>query len=60
MDNLRSSEKHSQASQAHEVLGVNFHDFIAREEYTTTYELASEFGISLGDVRKLKKQLYRS
>lgn len=43
-----------------EVFGVDFHDFIQKENNSTSVELATEFGLTLGDVRKLKKQLHRS
>ena len=43
-----------------QLFGVDFHDFIQRQQQSTTFELASEFGLSLGDVQKLKKHLERS
>jgi hypothetical protein len=42
------------------LFGVDFHDFIQKEHNNTTFELASEFGLTIGDVRKLKKHLERS
>lgn len=42
------------------LFGVDFHDFIQSEQHNTTFELASEFGLSIRDVRKLKKHLERS
>ena len=42
------------------LFGVNFHDFIQRDQNATLVELASEFGITTGDVRKLKKHLERN
>jgi len=42
------------------LFGVDFHDFIQSEQHNTTFELASEFGLTTGDVRKLKKHLERS
>jgi hypothetical protein len=42
------------------LFGVDFHDFIQKEQHGTSFELASEFGITIGDVRKLKKQMERS
>lgn len=42
------------------LFGVDFHDFIQKEQQATSFELASEFGITVGDVRKLKKHLERS
>lgn len=43
-----------------QLFGVDFHDFIQREQQASMFELASEFGLSLGDVKKLKKHLERS
>ena len=58
---MRFSEKgqHTQISENH-LFGVDFHDFIAKEQATTSVELASEFGLTVKDVRQLKKQLHRS
>ena len=58
---MRFSEKGMNTQSADSRLfGVDFHDFIQKEQQTTTFELASEFGLSIGDVRKLKKHLERS
>ncbi|MDQ0269856.1 hypothetical protein [Cytobacillus purgationiresistens] len=42
------------------LFGIDFHDFIQSEQQSTMIELASEFGVSTQDVRKLKKKLSRS
>jgi hypothetical protein len=42
------------------IFGVDFHDIIQKEQQSSAYELASEFGLTLGDVKKLKKHLERS
>lgn len=47
-------------SPENQLFGVDLHDFIQQEANSTTYELASEFGLTLGDVKKLKKRLERS
>lgn len=58
---LRSSDKHSHSNKASKSLfGVNFHEFIDQQDQSTMYEVASDFGISLGEVKKLKKRLNRS
>ncbi|MCU9613981.1 hypothetical protein OEV98_10450 [Caldibacillus lycopersici] len=58
---MRSSDKHELSNlSGNDVLGVDFHDFLVKQTNSTTYELASEFGISLGDVQKLKKQIQRN
>lgn len=58
---MRMSEKgmHAQASE-NRLFGVDFHDIIQKEQQSSAYELASEFGLTLGDVKKLKKHLERS
>lgn len=43
-----------------QLFGVDFHDFIQKEQSSNMIELASEFGLTIRDVRKLKKQLERS
>ncbi|MDF0726808.1 hypothetical protein PY093_08780 [Cytobacillus sp. S13-E01] len=58
---MRFGEKIQMSQQGtNEVFGVDFHDFIQKENNSTSVELATEFGLTLGDVRKLKKQLHRS
>jgi hypothetical protein len=58
---MRMSNRGFQANSIeNQLFGVDFHDFIQQEANSTTYELASEFGITLGDVKKLKKRLERS
>ncbi|MCP8967282.1 hypothetical protein [Ectobacillus ponti] len=50
---------HFSTDGAKQLFNVSFHDFAEREQNTTTLELASEFGISLQDVKKLKQHLGR-
>ncbi|MFP5106435.1 hypothetical protein ACSU6B_06650 [Neobacillus sp. C211] len=58
---MRASEKGMNIqSMDGRLFGVDFHDFIQKEQNTTPFELASEFGLTIGDVRKLKKHLERS
>jgi hypothetical protein len=58
---VRSSEKGlTIQSMDGRLFGVDFHDFIQKEQHATSFELASEFGLTIGDVRKLKKHLERS
>jgi hypothetical protein len=58
---MRLSDKgmnvHSSESR---LFGVDFHDIIQKEQQFSAYELASEFGLTLGEVKKLKKYLERS
>ncbi|ALC89829.1 RNA polymerase subunit sigma-70 [Bacillus sp. FJAT-18017] len=58
---MRFSDKGMHAHSGEKgVFGVDFHDFIEKEQNSGTYELASEFGLTIRDVRKLKKRLERS
>jgi hypothetical protein len=58
---MRMSNRGFQVNSAeNQLFGVDFHDFIQQEGTSTSYELASEFGLTLGDVKKLKKRLERS
>lgn len=58
---MRTTKKTSMSQQGYnQLFGVDFHDFIQKEQHASSIELASEFGISLRDVRKLREQLRRS
>lgn len=58
---MRFSDKGMSATTGeNQLFGVDFHDFIQKEQQTNAYELATEFGLSIGEVKKLKKQLERS
>lgn len=58
---MRNSSKSMSATLGeNQLFGVDFHDFIQQEQHATMYELATEFGLTLGDVKKLKKHLNRS
>ncbi|RIW37654.1 RNA polymerase subunit sigma-70 [Bacillus salacetis] len=58
---MRESEKGRMSSNGeNQLFGVNFHNFLEREKNTDTFELASEFGLTLAGVRKLKKKMERS
>ncbi|WP_042354950.1 hypothetical protein [Bacillus rubiinfantis] len=58
---MRASDKgmNIQSIEGH-MFGVDFHDFFQKEQHSTPVELASEFGLTLREVRNLKKQLHRS
>lgn len=61
MTTVRNSEKGEFVhQQGGELFHVDFHEFIRKEPDATPYELAAEFGLTLRDVQKLKKQLFRS
>ncbi|WP_169917330.1 hypothetical protein [Alkalihalobacterium alkalinitrilicum] len=44
----------------HQLFHVNFHDFVEKENSSTSMELADEFGLSLREVKQLKKKLGRN
>ncbi|WP_165786660.1 hypothetical protein [Heyndrickxia camelliae] len=43
-----------------QIFHTDFHHFIERENQTHSMELASEFGLSLGEIKLLKKKMERS
>ncbi|MEH7332754.1 hypothetical protein V7161_08965 [Neobacillus drentensis] len=58
---MRSSDKGMNIQSMNgRLFGVDFHDFIEKEQHASSIELASEFGLTMSDVRKLKKLLGRS
>lgn len=58
---MRYSEKaFSTHDGENQLFGVDFHDFIQKEKNANMIELASEFGLTTKDVRKLKKKLERA
>ncbi|WP_425383216.1 RNA polymerase subunit sigma-70 [Rossellomorea oryzaecorticis] len=48
------------ANGENQLFGVNFHHFVEREKDAMNVELASEFGLSLREVKLLKKKMERS
>lgn len=55
---LNYSEKNKHVQRTNNLLfGVDFHDFIQKEQQSTVYELATEFGLTYKDVRELRRQL---
>ncbi len=58
---MRNNEKSGVIqSGINQIMGIDFHDFIQREQNNTLVELASEFGLQVREVKSLKKQLGRS
>ncbi|KQL53437.1 RNA polymerase subunit sigma-70 [Heyndrickxia shackletonii] len=43
-----------------QIFHTDFHHFIEKENQAGSVELASEFGLSLGEVKLLKKKMERS
>lgn len=48
------------SSGSNQLFGVDLHDFTQKESSNSFVELATEFGVSVGDVMKLKKQMERN
>jgi hypothetical protein len=58
---VRNSAKGEFAqARTSDLFHIDFHEFMKREADLAAFELASEFGLTLREVQKLKKQLYRS
>lgn len=57
---MRNSDKGELMHTRRDIFGVDFHDFMVKEQNESSFELASEFGISLREVKNLKKHLNRS
>ncbi|MBE3569886.1 MAG: hypothetical protein IMW92_07165 [Bacillales bacterium] len=58
---MRANEKQTMGLSVNNPLfGVNFHDWIDREKEENSWELASEFSVSLNEIKQIKKRLERS
>lgn len=58
---MRTNNKGNEAiNRGNQLFDVSFHDFLAKESTSTMLELASEFGISMQEVKKLKKHIGRA
>lgn len=57
---MRSHEKHWSSINNKEVFGINLHKFMEMEEHANSMDIAQEFGLSIGEVNKLKKKINRT
>ncbi|MDC3412425.1 hypothetical protein NC797_04890 [Aquibacillus sp. 3ASR75-11] len=57
---MRYNERQQYAHTLQNQFGVDFHKFMEAEGNANQMELAQEFGISLGEVKKLKDKLDRA
>ncbi|GGH68490.1 hypothetical protein GCM10010978_01510 [Compostibacillus humi] len=57
---MRMQDKHYHTANNKDIFGVNLHQFVEMQDQTNYMEIAEEFGISIGEVKKLKKKLQRS
>lgn len=54
---MRSNEFSKEKQRSAEIFGVSFHDFLEKQSTKTSMELASEFGVSLSEIKKLRKHM---
>ncbi|SEQ15695.1 hypothetical protein SAMN05216232_1726 [Virgibacillus subterraneus] len=57
---MRIQEKHWNSNMSKDIYGANFHRFIEVEDQFNHMEIAEELGITLGEVKKLKKKITRT
>ncbi|WP_070120772.1 RNA polymerase subunit sigma-70 [Bacillus marinisedimentorum] len=58
---MRYNRKNETANNGNsQLFGVDFHDFMQKQETSSSMELAQEFGLSLKDIRALKEKMMRS
>jgi hypothetical protein len=57
---LRYQEKHWNAHNSQDIFGVNLHRFLELEGSAGHMEIAQELGLSLGEVKALKKKINRA
>lgn len=57
---MRIEHNHWHAKENKDVFGVNFHRFLEMEGSANHMEIAEELGISIGEVKALKKKVTRT
>jgi hypothetical protein len=58
---MRSSQRQQMHHNSlNPLFNMDYHNFVERENQNTNLELASEFGLSLRDVKLLKNKLNRN
>ncbi|WP_165769126.1 hypothetical protein [Virgibacillus profundi] len=57
---MRFNEKQWNSANNKDILGVNIHHFMEMEGHSNHMEIAQEFGISIGEVKMLKKKINRA
>ncbi|WP_176481900.1 hypothetical protein [Paucisalibacillus globulus] len=57
---MRMNEKHWNSQNNRDVFGVNLHRFVEMQDSSGHMEIAQELGISLGEVKALKKKINRT
>lgn len=57
---MRSGKQYDRYTHPNsKIMGVNMHRFTEVEQVADNYELATEFGLSLKEVKELKKRIGR-
>lgn len=57
---MRVNEKQWQSTIQQQLNGVDFHRFMEIEGESSPLEIAQEFGITLGEVKRLKRKVTRT
>ncbi|WP_179151894.1 hypothetical protein [Oceanobacillus senegalensis] len=57
---MRMQDKQWNVGNSKDVFGVDLHHFMNLDGHANYMEIAEEFGISIGEVKMLKKKLNRS
>lgn len=57
---MRQQDKQWYAGNSKDIFGVDLHRFVDLDGHANHLEIAEELGISIGEVRMLKKKLNRS
>lgn len=57
---MRVQEKQWNTNTNKEIFGADFHRFMEMEDQFNYMEIAEELGVSLGEVKRLKKKITRT
>ncbi|MFC4022675.1 hypothetical protein ACFOUV_02435 [Oceanobacillus longus] len=57
---MRMNDKQTNVNDQKDIFSTDLHHFVEMEGRGTHLEIASELGISIGEVKMLKKKLNRS
>ncbi|WP_200801012.1 hypothetical protein [Ornithinibacillus halophilus] len=57
---MRMNEKQWSSKSNGDIFGVNYHRFVELDGASNHMEIAQELGISLGEVKALKKKMNRA
>ncbi|WP_017755920.1 hypothetical protein [Calidifontibacillus oryziterrae] len=55
-----SSKSEITNNPTNQLFGVDFHDFIQKEQTSSNMELAQEFGVDLRTIKNMKRKLERN